>query len=129
MTDELSSFIDSVYRERYSLIGSNCINKSLRIQARAEALGKRADLICCISVVKIKRWYNISTVNPHFYIEIAGEKVDVSLDPGHEDIYCKNSEKKLVMPVNVSGIRRAMTRRANAPSFIWKRLKRTRNGY
>lgn len=129
MTDELSSFIDSVYRERYSPIGNNCINKSLRIQARAEELGKRADLICCISVVKIKKWYNFPTINPHLYIEIAGEKVDVSLDPGHEEIYCKNSEKKLILPVNVSRIRRALTRRANAGSFIWKRLKRNRNGY
>jgi hypothetical protein len=129
MTDELSSFIDSVYRERYSLIGNNCINKSLMIQARAEELGKRSDLICCISVVKIQRWYNIPTVNPHLYTEIAGEKVDVSLDPGHKDIYCKNSEKKLVMPVNLSGLRRALTGRANAGSFIWKRLKRTHNGY
>ena len=113
MGDELSFFIDSVHRERYSLIGNNCINKSLRIKAKAEELGKRADLICCISIVPIKKWHYFPTINPHVYTEIEGKKVDVSLDPGHEELYCKNSEKKLIMPVNISKIRRTFCRRAN----------------
>ena len=123
MSDELSFLIDSVYRERYSLIGNNCINKSLRIKARAEELGKRADLICCISIVPIKKWHNFPTINPHVYTEIEGEKVDVSLDPGHEEIYCKNSEKKLIMPVNISKIRRILCRRANPGSYIRGRVE------
>ncbi|MFC1939685.1 hypothetical protein ACFLXO_03240 [Chloroflexota bacterium] len=110
MMNELSSFIDKVYKEPYSLFGNNCINKSLKIKARAEELGKRADLICCISIVKIKKWHNFPTLNPHLYLEIEGKKVDVSLDPGHEEIYCKNSEKKLIMPVNISRLRRALSR-------------------
>ena len=129
MGDELLFFIDSVYRERYSLIGNNCINKSLRIKAKAEELGKRADLLCCISIVPIKKWHKFPTINPHVYTEIEGEKVDVSLDPGHEEIYCKNSEKKLIMPVNISKIGRLFCRRANPGSFMRGRLKRTCNGY
>lgn len=110
MTDELSTFIDEVYREPYSLLGNNCLRKSLRIKARAEALGKKVDLICCLSVVPIKKWHNLPTVNLHVYSEIEGEKVDVSLDPGHEAIYCKNSQKRLIMPVNVSRLGRAFRR-------------------
>ena len=113
MSNELSSFIDSVYRESYSLIGNNCVNKSVRIKAKAEELGKRADLICCISIVPIKKWHNFPTINPHVYTEIEGEKVDVSLDPRHEEMYCKNSEKKLIMPVNISKIRRILCREAS----------------
>jgi len=119
----LSFFIDSVYRESYSLIGNNCINKSLRIKAKAEELGKRADLICCISIVPIKKWYNFPTINPHVYTEIEGKKVDVSLDPGHEEKYCKNSEKKLIMPVNISKIIRILCRRVNPGPFISGRFE------
>lgn len=110
--DELSSFIDRVYRETYFLLGNNCIRKSLKIKAKAEELGKRADLITCISIVPIKKWHNFPTVNFHLYAEVDGKKVDVSLDPGHEARYCKNSEKKLIMPVNISKLRRVLGRRA-----------------
>ena len=106
--NELLSFIDKVYREPYSLLGNNCIKKSLMIKAKAEELGKRADLICCVSIVPIKKWHNLPTINPHVYTEIEGKKIDVSLDPGHEEIYCKNSEKKLIMPVNISKLRRTI---------------------
>jgi len=102
MTNELISFIDAVYRERYSLFSNNCINKSLRIKAKAEELGKKADLICCISIVPIMKWHNLPTINPRMYTEVEGKKIDVSLDPGHERIYCKNSENKLIIPVNIS---------------------------
>jgi len=113
MNDELSSFIDAVYREPYSLLSNNCIHKSLRIKAKAKELGKGADLICCISIVPIKKWHNLPTINPHVYIEVEGEKIDVSLDPRREEIYCKNSEKKLIMPVNISKIRRILCQGAN----------------
>ena len=111
--DELSSFIDRVYREPYFLPGNNCIRKSLKIKAKAEELGKRADLVTCISIVPIKNWHNFPTVNFHLYAEVEGKKVDVSLDPGHEARYCKNSEKKLIMPVNISKLRRILGRRAS----------------
>ena len=111
--DELSSFIDRVYREPYFLLGNNCIRKSLKIKAKAEELGKRADLITCLSIVPIKKWRNFPTVNFHLYAKIDGKKVDVSLDPGHEARYCKNSEKKLIMPVNISKLGRILGRRAS----------------
>ncbi len=108
--DELSSFIDGVYREPYALLGNNCIRKSLKIKAKAEKLGKQADLIPCISIVPLKKWHNLPTANFHLYAEIDGKKVDVSLDPGHEERYCKNSQKKLIMPLNVSKLRRIFSR-------------------
>ena len=113
MRDELLSFIDAVYREPYSLISNNCINKSLRIKAKAEELGNRADLIGCVAIVPTKKWHNFPIIIPHFYTEIEGKKVDVSLDPEHEEIYCRNSEKKLIMPMNLSKIRRTLCRGAS----------------
>lgn len=113
MHDELSFFIDAVYREPYSLIGNNCIRKSLRIKARAEELGNRADLIGCVLIAPIKKWHNFPIIIPHVYTEIEGKKVDVSLDPGHEEIYCRNSELKLIMPMNLSKIRRTLCRGAS----------------
>ncbi len=116
MMNELSSFIDEVYREPYSLFSHNCINKSLKIKTKSEELGKRADLICCISIVPIKKWHNFPTINPHVYTEIEGKKIDVSLDPGHEEIYCKNSEKRLIMPVNISKLKRTLGKGASLKS-------------
>jgi len=113
MTDELSSFIDAVYREHYSLISNNCIHKSLRIKTKAEKLGKRADLVCCLSILPIKKFHNFPFVFPHVYTRIDGRKVDVALDPGHEKIYCKNDEQKLIMPVNISRMRRIICREAS----------------
>ena len=106
--DELSTFIDSVYREPYFLLGNNCIRKSKRIKAKAESLGRRADLIACISVVRIKQWHNFPTVNFHVFAEVDGRKVDVSLDPGHEARYCLNSQKKILFPVNISRLTRKL---------------------
>jgi len=101
MTDELYTFIDAVYRERYSYFGNNCINKSLRIKAKAEELGRNADMIFCFSIVPIQKWHGFPVISPHVYTVIDGEMVDVSLDPEHEAMYCKNSEKKLIMPVKI----------------------------
>ena len=123
MLNELSSFIDKVYREPYSLLSNNCINKSLKIKTKTEELGKRADLICCISIVPMKKWHNFPVITPHVYTEIEGKKIDVSLDPGHEEIFCKNSEKKLIMPVNISKLRRILGKGASSRSFIKGRLK------
>ena len=111
--DELSSFIDEVYREPYFLLGNNCIRKSLKIKAKAEELGKHTDLITCLSIVPIKKWHNFPTLNFHLYAEIDGKKVDVSLDPGHEARYCKNSEKKLILPVNISRLGRTLSRKTS----------------
>ena len=127
--NELSSFIDEVYREPYSLFSNNCIRKSLRIKTRAAALGKRVDLICCISIVPIKKWHNFPVISPHVYTEIEGKKVDVSLDPGHEKIYCKNSEKKIILPVNISRLRRTLAKGVRPRAFIKGKLGEEGHGY
>ena len=111
MNEELAAFVDEVYKEPYSLVFNNCIDKSLRIMAKAESLGMKTDLIGCIAIVSAKRWHNLPIVSPHFYAEIEGKKVDVALDPVREEIYCKNSEVRIVMPVNISEIGRAFCRR------------------
>ena len=116
MNDQLSAFIDAVYREPYSLVRNNCINKSLRIKAKAEGLGMRADLIGCIAMVRVKKWHNLLIISPHFYTEIERERVDVAHDPRREELWCKNSEIKVVMPVNISKMRRAFCRRAGLRS-------------
>ena len=121
MPDKLSPFIDSVYREPYHLIGNNCINESLRIKAKAEELGKRADLICCLAIVPMKRWHNFPLISPHVYSEIDGEKIDVALDLGHEKIFCQNSEVKIVMPVNISQIKKPVFRRAKSSESVFRR--------
>lgn len=108
---ELLSFIDAIYREPYSLLKNNCIHKSLKIRNRARERGKQVDIIVCISVVTMKWLHGLPVPNPHMYTLIDGVKVDVSLDPGHELRYCRNQEKKLVFPVNVSRISRLIRRR------------------
>ena len=120
--NELSSFIDEVYRGPYSLFSNNCIKKSLKIRAKSGKLGKRADLICCMLIVPMKKWHNLPTINPHVYTEIEGEKIDVSLDPRHEEMYCKNREKKIILPVNISRLRRILSRVVSPGSFIRERL-------
>ncbi|MFC1958373.1 hypothetical protein ACFLV6_00400 [Chloroflexota bacterium] len=127
--NELSSFIDAVYREPYSLLRNNCIKKSLKIKTKAEELEKRADLICCVSIVPMKKWHNLPTVNPHVYTEIEGKKIDVSLDPGHENIYCKNSEKRLILPVNISRLRKTLSKGASHKSFVGVRFGEEKHGY
>lgn len=112
MTDELSSFIGTVYRESYSLISNNCIHKSLRIKEKAEEMGRAADLVCCLLILPIKKFYNFPIIFPHIYTVIDGRKVDVALDPKTEEIYCKNDEQKLIMPVNISRMRRIICREA-----------------
>ena len=107
---------------------NNCIKKSLKIKTKSEEPGKRADLVCCISVVPIKRWHNIPTINPHVYNEIDGKEIDVSLDPGHEKIYCKNSEKKIILPVNISKLGRIPGKRAISTYLSTGDLKGINNG-
>lgn len=82
-------------------------------------MAKRVDEIGCISIVPFKKWHNFSTLNPHVYTEIVGKKVEILLDPGHEVIYCENSARRLIMPVNISRIRKGLCRRAN-PQVIYE---------
>ena len=126
MDQELLSFIDAVYHERYSLFANNCIHKSLKIRKRARETGMQADLIICISVVRMKILRNLPVVSPHMYTLIEGKMVDVSLDPGHEARYCLNSEKGLLFPVNISRIGKGIRRFAG---FRLPQRKLNRDGY
>ncbi len=118
MNAELAVFIDAVYKEPYSYFFNNCADKSLRIMAEAERLGIRADFIGCIAIVPAKRWHNFPIVSPHFYTEIEGEKVDVAFDPVREEIYCKNSEVRIIMPVNLSEIGRDFVDRTGLGGYL-----------
>jgi len=123
MNDELSPFIDAVYRERYSLISNNCIHKSLRIKAKAEELGRGADLICCLTILPIKKFHNFPIVFPHVYTKIDGRKVDVALDPKTEEVFCKNDDQKQVMPVNISKMRRILCRRVSPRGHLSREVE------
>ncbi len=116
--EELAAFIDAVYKEPYSYFFNNCVDKSLRIMAEAKRLGMKADLIGGIAIVPAKRWHNFPIVSPHVYTEIEGEKVDVALDPAREKIYCKNSEVRIIMAVNLSEIGRAFLERAGLGGYL-----------
>ena len=70
-------------------------------------MGKRTDLICCITVLPVRKWHNFPVIIPHVYTEVEGERIDVALDPGREEKFCKNSEQKIVIPVNISKLRRS----------------------
>jgi len=98
---EMKRFIEEVYREPYSLISNNCIHKSVKIARKARELGKDARLIACFSLVPMKILRRFPTIQPHMYVEVEGNRVDVSLDPHHEEVYCKNSEKIIILPVKL----------------------------
>jgi len=116
VNQELADFVDEVYKEPYSLVFNNCIDKSLRIMAKAESLGMKADLIGCVAVLKANCYRGLPIVSPHFYSEIDGRKVDVALDPVREQIYCPNSEVKIIMPLNISEMGRAFSRKCGFSS-------------
>ncbi len=126
MDKELLSFIDSVYHEQYSLINNNCIHKSLKIRRKAKELGIQADLVWCTSVVRMKVLHDHFILSPHMYTIIKGQIIDVSLDPGHEARYCLNSEKKLILSINLSRIGRRIQR---LTGFRISQRKLDQNGY
>ena len=98
---EMKRFIEETYREPYSLINNNCIHKSVKIAQKARELGKSARLVACWSIVPMKIFGGFPTIQPHLYVEVEGKRVDVSLDPHHEEIYCSNCEKTVLLPVKL----------------------------
>jgi len=112
---EMKQFIQEVYREPYSLIGNNCIHKSVKIAKKVRELGKDARLVACWSIVPMKILRGFPSIQLHMYVEVEGERVDVSLDPHHEEMYCKNSEKIIVFPVKL-------------PKLCWQRSERNKDG-
>lgn len=99
---KLKQFIEEIYRQPYSLINNNCIHKSVKIAKKARELGKDARLVACWSIVPMKVLRGFPTLQPHMYVEVEGKRVDVSLDPHHEEIYCKNSKKIILLPIKLS---------------------------
>ncbi len=98
---EIRRFIEDIYREPYSLISNNCIHKSIKIARKVWELGKDTCLIACLSIVTMKILRGFPTIQPHMYVEVEGKRVDVSLDPRHEEKYCQNREKIIVLPVKL----------------------------
>jgi len=106
---EMRGFIEEVYQEPYSLLKNNCIHKSIRIAKKARELGKDARLVACWSIVPMRILHGFPAIQPHMYVEIEDQRVDVSLDPDHEKKYCKNSEKTIIFPIRLP--KRGNTRR------------------
>lgn len=106
MKPALEEYIQGVYREPYSQLGNNCLHKSLKILRKARELGEPADLVACLSVVRLNSFHRFPLIDPHFYVRIEGRRVDVSLDPKKEQVFCPNSEKIIILPINLSSLSR-----------------------
>jgi hypothetical protein len=108
---ELRRFIEEVYKEPYSLLSNNCVHKSIKIAKKAQELGMETRLVACLTFARMKILKRFPTIQPHMYVEVMGKRVDVSADPYHEEIFCKNTEKIILFPVKlpkflVNGIRK-----------------------
>ena len=112
-TDRLKGVIEAEYHKSFSYSGYNCRAKTLNIIAEAKRLGKKAELIFCIAVlpwneevlhrsVTWKKGGRIYAAYPHLYPRIDGERVDVVFDPETEEKVCRNSEIRILMPINIS---------------------------
>lgn len=108
MTQELSSYIDSVYREPYSLMRNNCIHKTLKIRAKARELGKQADLIFSLLFFSVRKLRDLPLLTPHLYLIINGRKIDVPLSPAQERKICKNIDVLPLISLNVSELARKL---------------------
>lgn len=102
---DMGQFIEGVYQEPYFLLTNNCIHKSIKIARKARELEKDARIIVCWSIVPMKIYRGFPSIQPHMYAEVQGQRVDVSLDPGHEERYCKNSEKIIIFPIKLPRLR------------------------
>ena len=92
-------------------MSNNCVHKPVKIARKAQGSGKDARLVACWSIVPMKVLRGFPTIQPHMYVEVEGEGVDVSLDPHHEGVYCKNSKKIIVLPVKL-------------PKLCWQRMEK-----
>jgi len=113
MKDELVSYIESVYRERYHLLLNNCFSKSLRIRARVKKAGEEVDIILSVVVGPAPGRKGLPYVLPHVYTMINGEKVDVALDPELEKRLGRNSEQRIYLPLNISRVKRILLRQSS----------------
>ena len=100
--NELEEYIEDIHQEPYNILGNNCIHKHLRIVDKARELGHKADMIGCISVIPIRPAGGFPLVGPHFYAEVDGEAVDVSMQPDLERAMWPNDAIIRLLPINVS---------------------------
>lgn len=105
---QLKTVIREEYLKPFNHSHNSCLAKTLRISSAARGLGKKVRILFSIVLIPTKRWKNISIINPRFYLEIDGERIDVAFDPDTEKKYCKNNEVKILLPVNVSIIERPL---------------------
>jgi len=99
---EMRQFIEKVYEEPYSLVANGCFQKSVKIAKKAKELGKDANLVLCWSVERPRILRGLPpVVMPHMYVEIEGEKVDVSYDPDIEEVLCANEERVTILPIKL----------------------------
>jgi len=102
---ELEKFIVEVHNEPFNILANNCIHKHTRIVRKARDLGHDASLMGCISVIPIKPAAGILLIGPHFYAEVDGKMVDVSMEPELEKTVGKNEDIFRILPVNVSKLK------------------------
>lgn len=99
---EMRQFIEKVYEEPYSLMANGCFQKSVKIAKKAKKLGKDVNLVLCWSVERPNILRGLPPVfMPHMYVEIEGEKVDVSYDPDTEEVLCANEKRITVLPIKL----------------------------
>lgn len=103
--DELEKFIEEVHNEPFNLASNNCVHKHMRIVNKARTLGHNASIMGSISVIPIRPAGGIPLIGPHFYAEIDGKTVDVSMEPELEKIMWPNEDIVRLFPVNVSKLR------------------------
>lgn len=104
--DELEQFIEEVHNEPYNLLVNNCIHKHIRIVRKARNLGHDASLMGCIPILPIKPVAGIPLVGrPHFYAEVDGKTVDVSMEPALEAVMWRNEDIFRLIPVNLSKLK------------------------
>ena len=100
--NELEEYIEEIHQEPYSILGNNCIDKHLKIVKKARELGHQADMIGCISVIPIAPAGGFPLVGPHFYAEVDGQMVDVTMQPDLERVICPNDAITRLLPINIS---------------------------
>lgn len=103
--NELKEFIEEVHEEPFNILSNNCIHKHIRIINKARDLGHDASLIGCISIIPIRPIAGFLLIGPHFYAEIDGKTVDVSMQPALEQAIGKNEDIVRLAPVNISNLK------------------------
>ena len=103
--DELEKFIEDVHKEPFNILSNNCLHKHGRIVNKARELGHDASLIGCVSVIPIKPAAGLPLIGPHFYAEVDGKTVDVSMEPTMEEAIWRNEDIVKIAPVNLSKLK------------------------